>query len=102
MDVDEMRMLRAAIVALNQRLDKILASTTAYTPTTAGERLKMLLVEKGLTQKQLAHELGTSQQVVSKWTNNITVPRNYLPQVADFFGVDEEYITGKQAERRRV
>ena len=103
MELDEIKMLRAAVIALTQRLDDIIASgTVGYLPKTTSERLKLLLTERGLTQKQLALELGTSPQVVSKWTNARTAPRNYLPQVAEFFDVDEEYITGRQAERRRV
>ena len=47
---------------------------------------------KGMTQEELAANLGVSPQAVSKWENNLSCPDiSLLPAIAKIFGmsVDE-------------
>ena len=39
-----------------------------------GKRLRILRLERNLTQKQLAEILGTSQQCISRWVNGNREP----------------------------
>ena len=39
-----------------------------------GKNLRKLRLEKGLTQEQLAEELGVSPQAVSRWENDGACP----------------------------
>lgn len=58
-------------------------------------RLKELRKEKGLTQKELADEIGTTKLTVSNWENEKHVIRSDKAQVlADFFGVSVGYLLG--------
>ena len=53
-----------------------------------GNHIKRLRQQKGLTQDQVAEELGVSYQAVSKWENNANTPDiALLPRIADLFGV---------------
>ena len=53
-----------------------------------GRRISELRKKKGITQDQLAEEMGVSSQAVSKWENDISCPDiGLLPQLADYFGV---------------
>ena len=40
----------------------------------AGERIAVIRKEKGLTQEELAEQMGVSPQAVSKWENGIAMP----------------------------
>lgn len=60
---------------------------------TVGERIGALRTEKGLSQGQLADELGVSRQAVSKWENDKTSPdtRNLI-QIAEVLDTEVEYL----------
>lgn len=50
---------------------------------------------KGITQLQLAEELGVTYQAVSKWETKSTMPDiSLLPQIADYFDVSIDQLLG--------
>lgn len=58
-----------------------------------GNKIKKLRKKKGLTQEQLAENIGVSFQAVSKWENNIALPDiTLIPVIANFFGVSTDEI----------
>lgn len=58
-------------------------------------RLRQLRVERHITQEELAHQLKTSQQQVSK-IERYMVPMNekMIKACVDFFGVTADYLLG--------
>ena len=62
---------------------------------TFGERLKELRLEKGLSQKLLADELGYNQSMISFWENKINEPtETAIRKTALYFGVSADYLLG--------
>ena len=60
-----------------------------------GENLKRLRLAKGLTQEQLADEIGASVQSVSRWEVNSSYPDvEMIPVIALFFGVSTDELMG--------
>ena len=56
-----------------------------------GETLTMLRKSKGLSQEQLAGELGLTRQTISKWELNQSTPDlAYLVRLNDYFGVSTD------------
>lgn len=63
---------------------------------TLGERIKNHRKRLGLTQEQLAQQLGVSAQAVSKWEHNLSCPDiSVLPEIADLFGISVDELLGK-------
>lgn len=57
--------------------------------------LKKLRNESGLTQFQLAQEIGTSQNNISRWELGETEPSAYyLKKIAEFYKITTDYILG--------
>ena len=53
-----------------------------------GENIRALRLRKGLTQEQVAQQLGVTYQAVSKWENGTNTPDIVLlPEIAALFGV---------------
>ena len=53
-----------------------------------GENIRALRLQKGLTQEQVAQQLGVTYQAVSKWENGTNTPDiGLLPEIAKLFGV---------------
>ena len=67
---------------------------------TLNERIKQLRKEKGLTQSQLADELGVTDKAVSKWEVGEANPDiSLLVKIAEVFNVTIDYLlTGKVEE----
>ena len=63
-----------------------------------GEILSNLRKVKGLSQEQLAEELGLTRQTISKWELNQSTPDlDYLVRLSEFFGVSTDFlIKGEQ------
>ena len=62
---------------------------------TFGERLKELRMEKGLSQKALAEQLGCNQSMVSFWENGVNEPtESSIKKAALFFEVSADYLLG--------
>ncbi|MBR3108560.1 MAG: helix-turn-helix transcriptional regulator [Clostridia bacterium] len=60
-----------------------------------GERLKVLRQAKGLTQKQLALQLGISKSVVSSYENGFRYPSfDVLIKIASVFSTTTDYLLG--------
>ena len=60
-----------------------------------GKRLKELRTQAGLTQKQLATQIGTSKSVVSFYENQERVPSpTVLVQLATVFHVSADFLLG--------
>ena len=71
-----------------------------------GKNLRKLRLEKGLTQEQLAEELGVSPQAVSRWENDGACPDvTLLPALAIFYETSIDALMGmdeiRSAERKR-
>ncbi len=67
-----------------------------YDPSIIAERLKQLRKEKGITQKDLAEGANIGLSTVKQYESQKRIPEKYnLTQIANYFGVLEEWITGK-------
>ena len=66
-----------------------------------GLNIKSLRLSKGMTQEQLAGEIGVSSQAVSKWENGITLPDiQLLPELSVSFGVTIDSLFSLSDEAR--
>lgn len=60
---------------------------------TFGQKLKILLKEKNMTQEELAEQLDVSRQAVGKWANDKGIPEvGKLIQISNLFGVSLDYL----------
>lgn len=71
---------------------------------TIGKRISRFRKAKGMTQEELATQLGVSSQAVSKWENDASCPDiSLLPQLCGVLGVtSDELLTGKNNEVKMV
>lgn len=61
---------------------------------TLGERIKFLLVQKGMTQKQLSREVGCTEAAVSHYIKGDRVPRSsVMTKIAIALGTTSDYLT---------
>ncbi len=66
---------------------------------TLGKRIMQHRKELGLTQDQLAEQLGVTAQAVSKWENDLSCPDiAMLPKLASLFGISIDTLLGKEPE----
>ena len=66
--------------------------------TTLGKRIVQNRKRIGLTQDQLAEQLGVTAQAVSKWENDQSCPDiNMLPRLSDIFGISTDELLGREA-----
>jgi transcriptional regulator with XRE-family HTH domain len=66
-----------------------------------GERIAQARLQAGLTQKQLAHKLGTTQRVVTYWEREaVGLRAAQLAQLAEALGVSADYFLGRDAKKR--
>ena len=64
-----------------------------------GEKLKELRTEKGLTQKELAQFLDTSQSAIVYWEKNQQEPTiSALKKISIFFDMSADYLLGLEDE----
>lgn len=62
-----------------------------------GKMILELRKEKGVTQEELAAELGVTAAAVSKWENGYTLPDVLMIcALADFFGVTTDELLGRE------
>lgn len=60
------------------------------------EAIKRLRVSRGISQDELAKELGIDRSTVAKWETNGVYPRgDKLPEIADFFGCSIDALYGR-------
>ena len=58
-------------------------------------RLRELRIEKGLSMKELAKALNTTDAAISNWENCVNEPKiSYLKSIALYFGVSCDYLLG--------
>ncbi len=71
---------------------------------TIGNRISKCRKAKGMTQEELAAQMGVSSQAVSKWENDASCPDiSLLPQLCRILGItSDELLTGKRDEVRMV
>ena len=63
-------------------------------------KLRSLRTAKGITQEQLAKEMGVTAQAVSKWERGTTMPDvSMLPELSVFFGVSLDELFGMTEEK---
>lgn len=64
-----------------------------------GNNIAVLRKKKGITQEELANELGVSAQAVSKWENNSSCPDvSLLTKIADYFGASVDALLRTQED----
>ncbi|MBQ4382488.1 MAG: helix-turn-helix transcriptional regulator [Oscillospiraceae bacterium] len=69
-------------------------------PVTFGENISELRRERGLSQRQVASELGISQALLSHYENGLREPRlDFVVKFCDYYGVSADFILGR-TERR--
>jgi len=62
-----------------------------------GKRIMQYRKRLGLTQDQLAEQLGVTAQAVSKWENDQSCPDiSSLPRLADIFGTSVDVLLGRE------
>jgi len=63
------------------------------------DKIVELLQKQNKNQKELTEYLGIHQNVFTNWKNGrLKSYMRYLPQIADFFNVSIDYLTGKEQE----
>lgn len=63
-------------------------------------RLRALISEKGITQKQLSESLGFHPAIVNSWLKRDVIPHLFsLECLADYFKVSVNYLTGKEDKK---
>lgn len=64
------------------------------------ERIRLLRMEKGISQIQLADALGVTKQSISNWENdNIQPSIEMLVKLSKFFDVSTDYLLGLEEKR---
>ena len=64
-----------------------------------GHKIQELRKQKGITQEELAAELGVTAAAVSKWENGYTLPDILMLCVlADFFGITTDELLGRNKQ----
>ena len=59
------------------------------------DRIKLLREKSGLTQADLAKQLGITRSGVNAWEMGISVPSTqYIVELAHFFNVSADYLLG--------
>ena len=59
------------------------------------DKIKTLREKRGITQAELAKELGITRAGVNAWEMGISVPSTqYIVELATFFGVSSDYLLG--------
>lgn len=60
------------------------------------ERIKELMKDAGLKQKQFAEKIGVGQSTISEWLTKTNEPSiNSLWLIADYFSVTVDYLIGR-------
>lgn len=68
---------------------------------TLGKRIVENRKRMGLTQDQLAEQLGVTAQAISKWENDLSCPDiTMLPKLAEIFGVTTDELLGHSTTQK--
>ena len=67
------------------------------------EKLMALRRREGLSQEQLADQLGVTRQSVSKWEGGAATPELVkLISLSELFNVSVDYLLGRTNKTRRI
>ena len=59
------------------------------------KRLKELRKEKGISQRELASEIGVTQKAIDFWEKEINEPKaSYIVALCKYFGVPSDFLLG--------
>ena len=62
-----------------------------------GKILKELRTEKGISQQELAKQIGVSQKAIDYWERSVNEPKaSYIVKLADFFEISADYLLGRK------
>lgn len=65
--------------------------------------LKLLRIQKGMSQQKLADAMNVSQQAIYKYENDICQPNlQMLKELSSFFDTSIDYIVGDTENPRRI
>ena len=65
-----------------------------------GDQIRALRQEKGITQTQVADNIGVSNSAVGMYEQNRRMPdAETMGKIADFFGVNIDFLLGRTVER---
>ena len=66
-----------------------------------GRRLRVLLAEKNMNQRELAEVLDVTESTVGKWTLGKSMPRTIgtIQTIADYFHVNKNYLLDEKADK---
>ena len=68
-----------------------------------GKNIYKLRKEKGVTQEELAAELGVTAAAVSKWEKGATLPDVLMVcAIADYFGITTDEMLGRARELKKL
>lgn len=82
------------------RLEKLTYANDMSDPRDIGERIRRARQERGLTQDQLAEEVGVSRSAVAQWeTGRAGQLTGNLARIADVLGVGLEHLTHGRNKR---
>ena len=63
-------------------------------------RILSLLDEQGISDKQFTQDISITRNAVTNWKKGTTKSyMNYIPQIAEYFGVTVDYLLGKSPVR---
>ncbi|MDD2431603.1 MAG: helix-turn-helix transcriptional regulator [Firmicutes bacterium] len=66
---------------------------------TFGEKLQILRKSNGISQEQLASQIGVSRQAISKWELGVSMPdTDNVIEVSKIFGVSIDYLLNVEIE----
>lgn len=64
-----------------------------------GNRLKLILEEKNISQVQLAEALGFTSPAINRWCQHLTQPdMNTIVKIAKFLNVSTDFLLGNDVE----
>ena len=67
------------------------------------EKLYTLRKKSGLSQEQLAEQLGVSRQAISKWESGQSVPESdKLIVISNYFKVSLDYLLKEESEQETI
>lgn len=68
-----------------------------------GKRLKDLRDKKGISQYELAKDIGTTQKQIYSWENDVQSPKaEALIKIAEYFDVSVDYLLGLVSDPQRT
>ena len=67
---------------------------------TMAETIRMLRLQRGMTQEELGDVIGVQKSAVRKYESGMVenIPRSSIKKMADFFGVSPSYLMGWEDE----